>query len=337
LGIDGVFTMASDVAIPALAHVCAELGLPGPSRDVARIFTRKDVLREFQVASGFDHPAWVHGSDFDEVRTHLGKLPHELVVKPADTSGSRGVALVNASDERALSLAFASATAHSRSGTACVEELIDGEDVTVEGFFAGGRVALACVTRKFKHHLAVTGHRLPGRLSHEQQERACAVVAEHFCAAGYFDGPFDADLRVGPDRPVVIELSPRLGGNGVPLIASRHLGVDLVALSLGQALAEPAPLPVPSTQTAPTGSLVLGSDRSGRLRSVATVDEVMAAVPAVFELETTIEPGASVNAFRHGGDGFGYALFHSQSEDDYRATVREIRAALRLRFEPGEA
>jgi phosphoribosylamine-glycine ligase len=184
-GIDGVFTMASDVAIPALAHVCAELGLLGPSRDVARLFTRKDVLREFQVTSGFDHPAWVHGSDFDEVRTHLGKLPHELVVKPADTSGSRGVALMNASDERALSFAFTSATAHSRSNTACVEEFIDGEDVTVEGFLAGGRVALACVTRKFKHRLAVNGHRLPGRLNHEQEERACAVVAEHLRAAGY--------------------------------------------------------------------------------------------------------------------------------------------------------
>ena len=128
----------------------------------------------------------------------------------------------------------------------------------------------------------------------------------------------------------MIELSPRLGGNGVPLIASRYLGIDLVALSLGQALAEPATLPVPSTQTTPSCSLVLGSDRSGRLRSVATVEEVMAEVPAVFEIETTIGPGASVNAFRHGGDGFGYALFHSRSEDDYRTTVKEIQAALPL-------
>jgi biotin carboxylase len=243
---------------------------------------------------------------------------------------------VNASDERATRLAFASATAYSRSGTACVEEFIDGEDVTIEGFLAGGCVALACVTRKFKHHLAVTGHRLPGRLSREQQERACSAVAEHFCAAGYFDGPFDADLRVGPERPVVIELSPRLGGNGVPLIASRYLGVDLVALSLRQSLAEPSTLPVRSTQTAPSGSLVLGSGRSGRLRSLATGEEVMAAVPAVFEFET-IEPGASVNAFRHGGDCLGYALFDSESEDDHRATVKEIQAALRLRIEPGDA
>ncbi len=90
LSIDGIFSMASDVAVPTVAHVAAALGLRGPTPQAAATLTDKARFRQLQESSSLDHPRWSAGTSLEALRPSLAALPPTVVVKPADTSGSPG-------------------------------------------------------------------------------------------------------------------------------------------------------------------------------------------------------------------------------------------------------
>ena len=334
LEIDGIFSMASDVAVPTVAHVAAALGLPGPSEQAAESLTGKHQFRRLQASSGLEHPRWCEGTSLEEVGSTVDLLAETVVVKPVDTSGSRGVAVVDRRDGEALEAAFAAAAGFSRSGRVCVEEYIEGTDVSADGLVLDGEIAFVRFTEKFSRDFVVLGHRLPGPLTPREEGVATAALARHCRAAGYDDGPFDADLRVGGGRAVVLEMSPRLGGNGMPLVIAHHTGVDLVELALKLAMGETAQVPDRAAASRGCGVRMLAADRPGRVVSMATGPELKQALPAVASVELAVAAGAPVNAHRHGGDVFGYAVFDCRSRRDYRQRIADLYSALRLQIEP---
>lgn len=332
LGIDGVFSMATDVALATLAHVAESLGLPGPPSDVVRVLCDKGRFRAFQQAAGLDHPRWTTARSFDRIASDAGSLADTVIVKPVDTSGSRGVTRVALADGDALRTAFDHARPFSLSGLVCVEEYVDGEDVSADGLVIDGEIVLAHFTQKFTRGFSVTGHRVPGTISDRHQQLARATLADHLRAVGYRNGPFDADLRIAEERIVVLEITPRLGGNGVPLIVSHYTGVDLVELSLRMAMGERVRPPEPSGDGRGCGSVLIVSGRSGRLRSIANASE-LERVPGVVRTVLGVAPGDSVSAFRHGGDVLGYAIVECRSQGEYEERAAQLYAALKMRVD----
>lgn len=331
LGVDAVVSMASDIAVPTVAYVTEALGRPGPSPQVAGILTSKHRFREFQVEAGLRGPPAVEVGDTEpsDLPRVLDAFPDEVIVKPSDTSGSRGIARVNRHDGSRLHETIANARAFSRTGSVCVEGYVDGVDVSVEGFVLGGTIVAAVVTQKFQEGYSVIGHRLAGNLTDSARAGAVDEVDRHLRALGYADGPFDADLRVYESGVVLLEMTPRLGGNGVPLIASRHTGTDLVRATLDHALGLTPTITDPPTALG-CGSVILRSRVAGTVRTVATAAEVMTDEPAVWELECTAAPGVTVDAFTHGGTILGYALVDCSDEADYLRAAHSVQDALCL-------
>src|SRR5688500_5461390 len=96
LEIDGIATFASDVAVPTVGYVNDRLGLPGISGSAATVMTMKHHFRAFLKSAGLDHPNFFIGSCFEELEEGLKTLTFPVIVKPVDTSGSRGVTRVEA-------------------------------------------------------------------------------------------------------------------------------------------------------------------------------------------------------------------------------------------------
>ncbi len=330
LRIDGITTFASDVATATVAFVARGLGLPGPPCDATNTMSDKATFRAFQHTQRSLHaPAWVAGSDAGRLLRQIRALAPPLVFKPVDASGSRGVTRVDVADDAAYSAAFARAAGSSRSATVCVEEFVEGINVSGDGFVADGRL-LAVVTRKYLRGLTPIGHRVPCDLPALDEQRVLEQVAAHCRCLGYRDGPLDFDAIVAEGGTTVIEMSPRLGGNGIPQLIEHATGLDLIGLNVDYALGLRRVLPTASPVPVPCASLIIGSEIAGIVESIAQPDDLRYNVPAIFDCDIRARVGDRVPGFVHGGDSLGQVLFDCAAPCDYLAQADRITKALHL-------
>lgn len=333
LRIDGVVTIASDMAVPTVAAVARALGLAGPSPETAAALCDKSRFRALQHASGLDAPRYAVATDADQACAAVATLPLPLLCKPVDTSGSRGITMVGEHDTGLTGEAFEAAARHSRSGKVCLEEYVEGTDVSGDGFLSDGYLNGVVVTSKHTRGFVVAGHALPTHLDAAQQRRVARSVELAAAAAGYRNGPVDFDVRLSPERAVVIEMSPRLGGNGIPALAGYGTDGDLLRAAVRAALGEDVALPATVTVGRPCGSVVLGAEVPGRLATLATTEEVRRAVPEVFDVTLAHGPGDVVAAHTHGGAALGQALFAMPPGSMWADLAARIHAALAARVE----
>jgi biotin carboxylase len=92
--VDGVVAYASDPAAPTAAFVAGRLGLPTNPYGAVLTLARKDRFRAHLHAHGFRCPAFAAVGDAAEAAAALPRLGLPVVVKPIDSSGSKGVTVV---------------------------------------------------------------------------------------------------------------------------------------------------------------------------------------------------------------------------------------------------
>ena len=232
--IDGICTIASDVAAPTVAYVAEKMGLAGNSYQSALRAHDKHLMCEALVAAEVDCPKYVvlnknnaegRISYFDKISCLRLQLP--LIVKPSDRSGSLGVQKVTRWED--LQAAVDEAERVSLSGEALVEEFIDGREISVEMISCEGRHFALQITDKVTTgapHFVELAHHQPSSLSAERQECIFEITRKALDALGLTSGASHSEYKITESgRIVVMEIGGRMGGD--------FIGSDLVQLSTG--------------------------------------------------------------------------------------------------------
>lgn len=120
--VDGIVAYASDPAAPTAAYVAETMGLPtNPYKSVV-ILAYKDKFREFLKANDFNCPYFISSNNYDEINESIPEFKIPVMVKPLDSSGSKGVKKVESLNE--LRAAYNDAREQSRGKKVIVEEYI---------------------------------------------------------------------------------------------------------------------------------------------------------------------------------------------------------------------
>lgn len=135
--IDAVLSDQSDVAVPTVASVAEELGLPTIGRKRALLFTQKPKMREFCRENGFPFPDFQECETLDEGRKAAARIGFPLIVKPVDSQASRGVFKIESPKEfdEKFPISQAQGVYNKR---VIVEKFLDGTEFTVDGVFVNG-------------------------------------------------------------------------------------------------------------------------------------------------------------------------------------------------------
>lgn len=223
--IDGICTIASDVAAPTVAYVAENLGLVGNSYESACRANNKYEMRKVFMDAGVPCPR------FKLVQLQKGIEPIEfaypLIVKPVDRSGSLGVAKVNSRSE--LDDAVVNALECSFCKQAIVEEYVEGREISVEFISYNGKHYPLQITDKVttgSPHFVELEHHQPADLSVEMYDKIYALTDKALTALEITNGASHSEYRITDDgRIVVMEIGGRMGGD--------FIGSDLVRLSTG--------------------------------------------------------------------------------------------------------
>ncbi len=335
--IDGVMTLSTDVAMPTLGRIVDELGLAGPGAGAAQVASDKIQMKKKLTAAGVPTARFREARSRQEAIRAARKLTFPLVIKPADSSGSRGVTRVTTTTE--VEPAFLHAREFSRSGAVIVEEYLEGVE-----FGAQALVWDRTVQAVFFHNDTVTpppisvplGHSYPCKFDESVQRRCREVLAAAIEALGIDHSFVNADLILTPNGPMVLEIAARLGGTCLPELTSLFTGEDIVGAAIRLALGEKVRLGPGRRQ--PCAARLIDPPVSGILRRFE-VPQGFESHPQVVAIRWDVGPGARVRAFSTGPDRIGEILTIGESwqkaEDLCEKVRREIVLEISRTEEPG--
>jgi biotin carboxylase len=212
---DGVLTVASDRAVPVAARIAEELGLPGIGVETARLVTHKVAMRLRLDEAGVPQPRFAAVRDLADALAALDEIGLPAVLKPADSAGQRGIALVRSEAEvrRALPVALA----ESRSGDAILERFHEGAEVNCLAVARGREVSVLTLSDRLRPGGDGFGvclaHLYPAALDAEAAHEVERVAAAAVRAMGLVDSVAYPQLLVSPDGVRLVEIAARVDGD----------------------------------------------------------------------------------------------------------------------------
>lgn len=223
--IDGICTIASDVAAPTVAYVAEKMGLVGNSYEVALRANNKYLMRQAFSVGGIPCPAYNKITSYEQLNIEAFRLP--LIVKPTDRSGSLGITKVERLED--LHNALETALQCSFKQEAIIEEYVEGREISVEFISCQGKHYPLQITDKVTTgapHFVELEHHQPSDLSEKQYLKIYDLTKSALIALGVTNGASHSEYKITKDgRIYVMEIGARMGGD--------FIGSDLVQLSTG--------------------------------------------------------------------------------------------------------
>ena len=233
--IDGVLAYASDPAAPTAAYVAEKLGLPTNPYQSVETLCNKDRFRAFLKENGFNTPT-AGGYADKNVDTSVFNLP--VIIKPVDSSGSKGATVLHSWDglDKALDFAFS----FSRSHRIIVEEFIEKKHEYLIGgdiFVADGKVILwgllNCHRDNNVNPLVPVGKSYPLMLEDSDIKSVEDTLQKMVDDLGLRFGSVNVELVVDKNNKVwPIDVGPRAGGNMIPDLLGMIFDVDVVEMAV---------------------------------------------------------------------------------------------------------
>lgn len=225
IGIDGIVTIASDVAVLTVNYVSERMGLVGNPDDYSTTTTNKYLMRKCFVSNNIPSPRFTlvkNNAGYD-----ISEFKYPLIVKPTDRSGSRGVEKVM--DAQHLDDSIKRAQNESFSKCAILEEFVPGREISVESISFKGNHYVLQITDKITTgapFFVEIEHHQPSSLNPDIQNRIKKIVVKALDALHIINGASHAELKITKSGDIkVIEIGARMGGD--------FIGSNLVQLSTG--------------------------------------------------------------------------------------------------------
>jgi biotin carboxylase len=329
--VDGVLTFAADRAVPVVAAVAEELGLPGIGSPTAHLATNKIAMRRELAERGVPQPQFAAVRSLSEAHGAARTLGFPSVLKPADSAGQRGIFLVHSDEE--LSAQLALTLAASPSQEAIVEQFHSGREVNTLLVARDEDVRLITASDRLRPEGVGFGvalaHVYPSTLYGDVLEEVERVAIAAVRAIGLHNGIAYPQLLVSGSEVRLIEIAARIPAGQMDEVPRFGVGIDLLEIALRQALGEPVTddLVTPFWQqplairflTAEPGPLP-----TGVVRSVGPLDKARA-FPGIERVDTWIEPGETIRPVQTDGDRRGYVI--ARGDTNFEALERADAAA----------
>lgn len=339
--VDGILAYASDPAALPAAIVAERLGLPTNPAKSVEILGLKYPWREFLQSNGFacpKHYAFHPETPISEIKTVANVFTFPLVVKPTDSSGSKGVTMLESWE--GLEKAICWAKEYSRNKVLLIEEYIQRGFPSVIGgdvFVWDGKIVLygemECLRDLQNSPLIPIGKKKPLQVTPLQEERIHSELQRIITSLDIRFGELNIEIILDKDDNVhFLELGPRAGGNMIPIQLSDAFGVDLVKANVQAAMGE-APDFIRYTVKPKAGCYmhyVLHSYEAGTFERIEIAPSVK---PYVYREVIYKHPGDNVEVFDGAGKALGILFLHFDNIDEMESFCDKHNELIKIKLQ----
>ena len=242
--IDGIVAYATDPAAPTAAFVAEKLGLATNPYNSVDILCNKDKFRKFLKDNGFNSPKAYCFETASEAKDKVEEFDFPIIVKPVDSSGSKGVSVLHDSNEFDKAIEFA--LSYSRCKKVVVESFIEKKSSYMVGgdiFVINGKVEIWGLMNSLRdsmvNPLVPVGESYPSIISDLDSEKVKSTLQSLVDKLEMRNGAMNIELIIDKNDQVwLIDIGPRNGGNMIPDLLGYIFNVDIVEMTLKCAMGE---------------------------------------------------------------------------------------------------
>lgn len=249
IGVDGITSIASDLASVTVNYVAEKMGLTGNGIESSFLSSNKHAMR---MCFERNHDPSPRSRVYEE-NMDLSDLSLPLIIKPSDRSGSRGITKIE--DLSQIEKAVNYAREESFLGEVLVEEFVEGDEFSVESISYEGHHTMLAITRKFttgSPSFIEVGHMEPAFPEESEIcERIRQITYHALDSLQIRYGASHTELKIDAvGNTKIIEIGGRMGGDLIGSSLVRlSTGVDFVQAVIDVALGQKPDLTMGKSRT----------------------------------------------------------------------------------------
>ena len=337
LQIDGIMSFACDPGVVTAAYVAEKMGLPsvGPYESV-RILQNKGLFRKFLTENGFAVPVAKSYTDIQEALEDTGRFQWPVIVKPADSAGSKGVTRVD--DPAKLEESIRHALRFSFCDEFIIEEFIEKQGFAsdTDSFSVNGELKFVSFSsQRFdedaENPYAPAAFSWPASLTEDHQKELTEEIQRVLKLLNMGTAIYNIEARESTNgKAYIMELSPRGGGNRLAEMVRYATGVDLITNAVRGAVG----MEIVDVEQKPYNGhwaeIILHSDKTGIFSNLWVSEEI---AHNVIERDLWIKTGDRVGAFTGANESIGTLVLKFETEERMLEVMADIRRYVRIEVE----
>lgn len=323
--IDGIMSFGVDPGVIAASFVQNQMGLPsfGPFESVD-ILQHKDKFRAFLADNGFNVP-WAFGFCSEpEAWEARDKFSYPLIVKPTDSAGSKGCTRVNSEGE--LMDAIQYAFKYTISGHIIIEEFLEkkGCSSDTDSYAQNGQLKFVSFSAQRFDANAVnpytpSAYSWPSTFTKEEEEYLTSEIQRLITLLGMKTSVFNIEVRVATNnKPYIMELTPRGGGNRLCEMLRYATGVDMITAITRAMVGDEPEVIEQKPYNGHWAEIILHADKDGEFVEL----QIDPALPVeVIEEDLWVKPGDFVHGFEAANDAIGTLVLRFENAEDLEEAI----------------
>lgn len=323
--IDGIMSFGVDPGVIAASYVQNEMGLPsfGPYESVD-ILQHKDKFRTFLTENGFNVP-WAFGfSSESEAWKSKDKFTYPLIVKPTDSAGSKGCTRVDCEEE--LTAAIQNAFKYTISGHIIIEEFLEkkGCSSDTDSYAQDGQLKFVSFSAQRFDANAVnpytpSAYSWPSTFTQEEEEYLTGEIQRLITLLGMKTSVFNIEVRVATNnKPYIMELTPRGGGNRLCEMLRYATGVDMITAITRAMVGDEPEIIEQKPYNGHWAEIILHANKNGIFAGL----QIDPSLPAeIIEKDLWVKAGDFVHGFEAANDAIGTLVLRFEKAEDLEKAI----------------
>lgn len=333
--IDGIMSFGVDPGVVSASYVQNQMDLPsfGPFESI-EILQNKDKFRAFLQKHGFNVPKAKGFDNIDDAMAESYSYPWPVIVKPTDSTGSKGVARVDKPEDLKPALEYA--MQHSISGRVIVEKFIekDGCSSDTDSMSVDGKLVFTsfCAQRfdaDATNPYTPAAYSWPSTFTKEQEEYLTYEIQRLITLLGLKTVVYNIETRIGTNgKPYIMELTPRGGGNRLCEMLHYATGVDMITAITRAIVGDPLLEPIEQKPyNGHWAEIILHADKDGIFDHL----EIDKHLPAeIIEKDLWVKKGDKVESFKGANNAIGTLVLKFQSAEELERAITHQRDWLKV-------
>lgn len=323
--IDGIMSFGVDPGVIAASYVQNQMGLPsfGPFESVD-ILQHKDKFRAFLTDNGFNVP-WAYGFSSEmEAWDSRRKFTYPLIVKPTDSAGSKGCTRVDCEEE--LMPAIKYAFKYTISGHIIIEEFLEkkGCSSDTDSYAQDGLLKFVSFSAQRFDANAVnpytpSAYSWPSTFTEEEEAYLTSEIQRLITLLDMKTSVFNIEVRVSTNnKPYIMELTPRGGGNRLCEMLRYATGVDMITAITRAMVGDEPGVIEQKPYNGHWAEIILHAEKDGEFVDL----QINPLLPAeVIEKDLWVKPGDFVHGFEAANDAIGTLVLRFDNKEDLEKVI----------------